>query len=556
MNLLIDKLNKYGYKDLLNKNYLSYLTNDEINKILYLNNSDFKKYFSIVRKLYLKNIFNTRELEINTIKILDIIFSNINKKNKDLALDLISNTKFLQTNNYMDAIILFLSLENKNKALVVVDIFYNIDYPYMIDASKIVNNIKVCENNNQLNTLFFIFSNTSNLKNKRISTVVNLIIRNPKYKYYKYIIDLINKHDFLVSNKELDIIKRLIKLDDEDQIKLIYNSVTTPEMYNNAICVPFINSIFKNGSKSYYKYYNKLVINKEKIPDSIFKKMLEVIKLSDKEFKIYGVLELIDSNFIKNLNKMDILLDAISNSKYEFQVEGLLRLNSQKRYLERTEYFKEIVYGIINCEKDYQVKTIVSVIRKIVNSDYYKEIIDAIIDSSIINSYYIREFIDNDLSYRKDYMYLFNRLIKLDKEYQKEVFVSIIDKEDLKNRDLNDILNMIERCKNKYQSYALLELLDNGIYNNEHFNLVKYLFTSKDKRYINLYKNILLRINKLGYYKAFWLISFIHDSGISINMIYDLINNYLDSEAFINDSDFEDFCQDEVKKMLVLKNSK
>ena len=557
-SVLTRRIKELNKNKLLSTRYIKSLNDIEIITILNYSPKDFKIYMEIIECLYKNNIIVTKEIEDNAKKVLNIIFSNINKKNKNDSLTLITETKFLHCNNVVSATVNFLSLENKFKVDSVVDIFSNYERPYLINANKIILDIKRCSNKKQVNALTNLFSTESLLRNKNLGYLVELILKNPKYKYYQFPVYLAIYNDFLTSNKYLDLLSILFKLDNIDDIKLVFDCFRTPSMLNSSICIPFINSIIKEGHKNYYKYFNKVVLNKDRLSDISFKKIINAIKLCKNKYQIDGLISLMNSNIINNSSINNIIIDSIIKSREEYKIKSILNIAFNKKILNNLNITNNIINGIVNSKHDYQVNTLLFSIDYLENTIYYKDIILEIIKLDSINCKYVNLFLQKELYDRHNYLNLFYRLIDYKTKEQKELYLQLLDIKDLFNYNINYTFNMIEKC-NEYQCKALLELYNYKFYKNEHFNLIKYLFIFKDQKHVYLFKEILIQIDRIGYEKSLEIIRLISNSNIDIDVIYDYYINILKKrivEFDVKDLEFyEKRTKNEVDKIKKLKIS-
>lgn len=549
-NELYSKMNKYKMTYLFHENYFKSLSKEELTYILNLDDEKLKLYFKIISILYKKQILSNSFIEDITKKVLYIAFSNNNSNKQKSFFELITETKFLQAKNIIPATIDFLNIEESYKRDSLIDIFESYNRIYNINANKIVFDVKNCKNKKQVDVLFNLFRDRKTLNSKNISKIVSMIKKYPNFKYYNYFVSLIIEHDFL----NIDYLEKFFLIKDSDQAKTYYNAIINLPI-NNSIYLDFINNIIKNNYQN-YSYLNVLISNHKKINSHLFKKFVNALNNTNNLYQSKAIISLIDEEFLNDDIILDIFIKGILNSSKEIQIDYILKLKYYDYIFNDLVFSNYLISSIAKIKKQYQLICLFKCIRKIYNRADYMTIIDTIVNSNKLICYYLPELLKNNILVKRyDFLKILNEFNNLKSSDQIELFLHIINQENIFNYDIS-ILYKIKNL-NKYQCETIFKLFDLGFYETKYYKLIKYILLFKDDKHIKIFNLIITNIDNIGYDKAIELINNILNSSVDLDTLFKYISAKVNNSSFVienfNIELINDELTHEVKKLKSLK---
>lgn len=548
------KLKRIGYSNLVNIRYFTEIPDNYLLELINYKEKELKKYCQVIATLIRNNKLYIRKFENITREVLSIIFNNTENQ-KDI-IDIVANTNFIECEEVIKATYNLISINNSYKLDAIYDIISSFHLFNQININNIVLYIKMCTSNQQINSITSLYSNQSNLKNKRLIPIIKEFIHNPNYKYGEYIVDLINDYDFLKNDRKMNMLLQMFKISNINQISLLYEIMKNQNMVNSSLGNSLIEDVFKNTNNYYFKYFIILVKNKDKISDISFKKIIVAIENTSKiSYKIEGLLELINTKYINDGIFLNIFINGILNAKYEYQVKYILKLDNT--IINSFELINLLINGILNTTHEYQSNCLLKVANILPSTIYYRDIINKIIVSNKLTCKYLPYLLRSEyMKNCKEYLNVLNRFDDLTMEYQKVLFLSLITLEDINEIDINYLINIISHAT-ELQCIAIDRLYNNEFYKFNHDELIKYILMFKDKEHIELFTKLLINLERIGYDKVIEIIRLVIKSGMNFKELYDFIKNNIDNyyyELVVQEEKKRDQeLKNDIKKILVIK---
>lgn len=528
----IKKLKKEKFPlDILKIDYFKSLNSEELYNLLKYKSSKFKQYINLIIKFNQKGVLISQNDDLNVKKLMNILFNVEGLKNNSILINLLFNTNLIHNNYLFNFVYAFLNLKENYKVKAIKNIIVNVNNIENVNIEKILFNISNCSNISQVRSLEYLFQIDGIFeKQSLLQKVVYLIIENPKFKYLEQIVYALDTKTLFDNKDAFLLVSYFFKACEKEQIDLIYSIVTNPLMLelNYTLLLEVLDIVIDKQNKELLPYIESLVENISIMTNTYFEKFLDSLLYTSNNYQREGIINLIDyTDIIIDYYKLSLIIDKILIAKKDFQVLSILELAKRDNLLESVR-INFILDSLLNATKYYQNDCILNSIDSLINTSYYKEIINSIITT---NNYNTCEYITmllkhHEILARYDFIEIFNVLMSLKHDYQMDTLLSLIKIEKFEHKNLF-LLKYLKNANIK-QCKLILMLIENTDILEDELNvrLIKYLFTFKDNKRLNLIAKILFNINLIGFINAIEYINIIIVSEDNLEAISEIINSY------------------------------